>query len=63
MYETPKLGDDEDIQYDGSRIFTGLADMCGLSIDLVSYKTDLLKCAILLCTPRCVLLISHMHMK
>lgn len=35
MYEIPKLGDEES-QYDGSRIFTWFADMCGVSVDLVS---------------------------
>lgn len=35
MFEIPKLGD-EDNSYDGSRIFTWLADICGLSVDLVS---------------------------
>lgn len=35
MFEIPKLGD-EDNCYDGSRAFTWLADICGLSVDLVS---------------------------
>lgn len=35
MFEIPKLGD-EDSHYDGSRAFTWLADICGLSVDLVS---------------------------
>lgn len=37
MFAIPKLGD-EDSQYDGSRVFTWLADMCGLSVDLVSIR-------------------------
>lgn len=36
MLELPKLGD-EDVAYDGSRVFTWLADLCGLSVDLVSF--------------------------
>lgn len=35
MFEIPTV-DDEDTHYDGSRIFTWLADICGLSVDLVS---------------------------
>lgn len=38
MFEIPKVGD-EDSSYDGSRIFTWLADMCGLSVDLVSISS------------------------
>lgn len=37
MFEIPKLGD-EDSQYDGSRTFTWLAEICGLSVDIVSNK-------------------------
>lgn len=37
MFEIPKLGD-EDTGYDGSRVFTWLADICGLSVDLVSIR-------------------------
>lgn len=35
MFEIPKFGV-EYSQYDGSRMFTWLADICGLSVDLVS---------------------------
>lgn len=35
MFAIPKLGDESD-GYDGSRMFTWLADICGLSVDLVS---------------------------
>lgn len=38
MIEIPKIDDDTDSQYDGSRIFTWLADTCGLSVDLVSER-------------------------
>lgn len=53
MFEIPKLGD-EDTQYDGSRIFTWLADMCGLSVDLVSIAERRLSCVLYArYTPRC----------
>lgn len=35
MFEIPKSGDEYN-HYDGSRIFAWLADICGLSVDLVS---------------------------
>ena len=35
MQQLPRMGG-EDTYYDGSRIFSRLADMCGLSVDLVS---------------------------
>lgn len=35
MFEIPTL-DDEDLHYDGSKIFTWLATWVGLSVDLVS---------------------------
>lgn len=35
MFEIPQVVE-EASQYDGSRIFTRLAEICGLSIDLVS---------------------------
>ncbi|XP_031641002.1 lysophospholipid acyltransferase 1 [Contarinia nasturtii] len=36
MFEIPKVGD-EDSQYDGSRAFVWLADICGLSVDLINF--------------------------
>lgn len=36
MFAIPKLGEEGD-GYDGSRIFNWLADVCGLSVDLVSF--------------------------
>lgn len=42
MLELPKNGV-EDSQYDGSRLFTWLADLCGLSVDLVSTKNKIEK--------------------
>lgn len=39
MDELPSMGDEvTQFQYDGSRVFAWLADMCGLSVDLVSRK-------------------------
>lgn len=34
MLESPKFIENDN--YDGSRVFTWLADLCGLSVDLVS---------------------------
>lgn len=38
MFELPKVGEEIDT-YDGSRAFTWLANMTGLSVDLVSTFT------------------------
>lgn len=37
MFEIPKA-EDETVYYDGSQMFAWLADICGLSIDLVSKR-------------------------